>query len=182
MNLGFDIDEVVADLLTPTLEMINKKNNTSFQFEDVTNYNMSNVGIDNSHQFFQQNGKYLCDISLPLKHSDVFLKYLYNMGYSLNFITSRNYGNTVIPDLLNWLNRYNIHFNSVVGHVNNKKKIAKELNLDFYIDDCIKHVEEVKEVVPNTILYDKPYNQEYIGKKITNWKEIYKHIIDTSKW
>ena len=52
----------------------------------------------------------------------------------------------------------------------------------YWIEDSIDHAESGKRVGLNSILMDHPYNKEWDGPRVKNWKEIYQIITHDSTY
>jgi len=50
----------------------------------------------------------------------------------------------------------------------------------YWIEDSVDHAESGKRVGLNSIVMDHPYNKEWDGLRVKNWKEIYQIIIHDS--
>jgi hypothetical protein len=48
----------------------------------------------------------------------------------------------------------------------------KDSNL-IWLEDSTKHANAGDEVGMNTYIFDHPYNRDYKGKRVMNWKELY---------
>ena len=52
----------------------------------------------------------------------------------------------------------------------------------YWIEDSVDHAESGKRVGLNSILMDHPYNKEWDGPRVKNWKEIYQIITHDSTY
>lgn len=186
MNLGFDIDEIVADITGSMLE-----------------YMYTEFGIIRSISVFKKYGldecRYVFDDELnteiikqlcKLVHSNTFLydlrpvygavesiNVLHSKGHKIHFITAR-------PDINNetthkWFAKYSIPYDSITTtNGMSKGEIINELKLDTFIDDHIKYLDSIAKVNKNNtklFLLDKPWNLCYTNsriKRVLNWPQI----------
>ena len=52
----------------------------------------------------------------------------------------------------------------------------------YWIEDSVSHAESGLNVGLNSIVMDHPYNQEWTGLRVKNWKEIYQIIINDTTY
>ena len=52
----------------------------------------------------------------------------------------------------------------------------------YWIEDSVSHAESGLNVGLNSIVMDHPYNQEWTGLRVKNWKEIYQIIINDATY
>ena len=53
--------------------------------------------------------------------------------------------------------------------------------LDYYwIEDSVDHAESGRKIGLKSIIMDHPYNKEWDGPRVKNWKQIYEIINDTT--
>ena len=50
----------------------------------------------------------------------------------------------------------------------------------YWIEDSVNHAESGRRIGLKSIVMDHPYNQEWKGLRVKNWKEVYKIINDST--
>jgi 5'(3')-deoxyribonucleotidase len=177
-RLGFDVDEVVADILTPSLDILNQKNGTDYNPEDVTDYGMGSVGVLDTNLFFCTYNDKIFRRAKPFPESVYVLNQLKREGYNLSYVTSRCYNDNESERLLQWLNRHKIPADNIVCYVEDKGIVTNYLNLDFFVDDNPDNLYDIQESgLENVVLFNKPYNDEVEGfDRVYTWEDIYDHI------
>ena len=68
------------------------------------------------------------------------------------------------------------YINCSLDFTKGKKYILEERYKDsnyIWLEDSARHATAGDEVGLNTYIFDHPYNKQYQGKRIKNWKELY---------
>lgn len=186
MRIGFDIDNVLVDFITPYLEYHNKKYGTKFTKQDIKKYDLSEaLGIEKNE--LEQN----------------FIDFMFN-GQGSNLAPSNNVINLIgriapVNDLyiitsrmdifhkqtLEMIRKYfpgcfkGIKYSDSSGN-HTKGYIAKNLGLELFVEDSPDHAVDIAKQKINVLLFDSPWNKElensqYI-KRIKNYYEILKEL------
>lgn len=119
----------------------------------------------------------------PFKKSDVYLKKLYNDGFTINVITAcGNSGLTRELRLKNLEKVFGDIFNDItfVGLGDSKidyLKTFKGSNL-VYVEDKFEHYLDGETVGLDSIMMATNYNHGLDTKRMEDWSEIYQYIID----
>lgn len=193
MRLGFDLDEVVVDLITQFKQHLELTFGLDWSYDCFVNYNLVDCVF---HHDEDLNTRIIEDMLLmandaefqfvaePLAGAQNALQHLKRAGHKLFYITSRPVQNQ--PLTFKWLRKYDIPFDGleVVGHDQPKGLYGRKLQLDMFVDDLHKHLESMwlykKRWRKGLLLFDKPWNSAYIDssrfKRVHNWKEILRHI------
>ena len=78
-----------------------------------------------------------------------------------------------------WFDKYNIHYHKLyLGH-KDKRNIARENNIDLFIDDSIKTCNEIQSIGIKSLIMTTRLNKNIdVGKiiRVNNWDEIYSEI------
>ena len=82
-----------------------------------------------------------------------------------------------------WLKENNIEYDEIIytGEGNSKVPVVLNKNIDIFIDDSVKNLEEISKYIP-VICFNESYNKNYINDKIkrcSSWKEILSLISKT---
>ena len=179
LHVGFDIDGVVSDTILDIVKKINIMNNTNYKITDVTDYALKSIGLTNSKKFFKEYE--LQYLGLPrMRNSKKILDAFSNKGYTITYITARNYPKA-FDDLVGWLEIHKLPADNIlVGQEGSKASICKKLNIDTFVDDNWNEIYNFHEIAPNTqaILYAAPWNKQHqdILPTVKNWVGIYNYI------
>lgn len=190
MKLGFDLDEVVVDLLSELkkylysnygMEWPAKNCFVYYDFAECTFHcdedlnkriteDMINLANDANFQFQ----------AFPHKDAVKAIQKLKKIGHKIYFITSRPKQNQ--PLTFKWLRKYNVPFDGleVIGQNEPKGFYGRKHNLDMYVDDLLFHLESMfeykKRWKKGLLLIDKPWNNDYLDinkfKRVYTWQEI----------
>jgi len=168
--------------MTPTLDIINKQNVTTYTRKDITDYSLKTIGIDKPKEFFSKHYK-LFDEAKPVDGALYYLQKLHSEGHKMHLISARDYRDDALERTIDWFYRNKVKYDSIVCFAKRQKgTIAKSRNLDFYVDDCIDEVLDVKKAgIKNSVVFNAPWNEQYtfrfmdIGRLYT-WTNIYDYI------
>ena len=78
-----------------------------------------------------------------------------------------------------WLTKNGILYDELILNAQNKAKIAKQNNIDIFIDDSIKNCEEISKEKIKTFMMDSIINKEYKNdkiKRVYSWPHLYQEI------
>lgn len=191
-TVGTDMDEVLADLVTPILDYHNLKYGTNLSREDVYSYNFWEVRGGTREQAIRK----VCDFyrSEDFKHikpvtgSQEVTKLLCER-HKLVVITSRP--NDIYDETMRWINQYfpdrflEVHCtNQYTGMDSSKRKsdVCLELKVDVMIEDSLEHAKECASYGVRVLLLDCPWNQSNdLPPRITrvkSWEEILEKFKD----
>ncbi len=174
-SIGLDLDEVIASIIPGVLNIINQENNSDYTINDILDYNLSCIGVKDPVRFFKSHLEIFTNAK-PFERSKEIISLLKQRGYKIHIITARS------EPLITreWLKEQNIPYDSLITHCDGRKGvIARELNLDCYVDDNPYYLEHVTEESPQTrvYLFDRPWNKYYAHfPRVRDWYELYKKI------
>lgn len=172
MKLGFDIDGIVANMSDALIEAMNSEFGLNYDESIFVHHNLfKNTYVDDPElndkiaQHMRENviyNKAAVSILEPYPNVTMALRKLARQ-HSLHYITGRpsEQQNTCIE----WLRNNNIPFDSVhaVGKAA-KGMVGRSLNLDFYIDDELKHLDSMYKFKnrwrKGLALFRRPWNQK----------------------
>ncbi len=178
MNLGFDIDGVIANFAGPLIETIKGNYGLTLKESDIYCFDLNIVlGITKAEET-----QLITDIlrqNLPLyAGAKETLEQLSREGHSIYLLTGR-WGN--LRDVTEvWLKEKAVPYNEL--HLLNigKKYQAPVESLDLIVEDSLEDALEWTQKVKNVLVYDHPYNHSFnvkgLTKRVYNWKEIYQEI------
>lgn len=193
MKLGFDIDGLVADMATILVWAMNEKYGLNYGVDVFVHHNLfKNKYVEDPElnkeiaQHMRKeviyNHKAVLDLQ-PYPGVPEALKKL-SRQHSLHYITGRPTDQQNI--CIEWFRKHNIPFDSIhaVGKAD-KGLTGRALNLDFYIDDEIRHLESMYKFKnrwrKGLALYRQPWNimdrldmSKYL--LFDNWNDIIRHL------
>ena len=169
MNIGIDID----DTMTDTTKLANA----------ILHNEYPNLNIKDYHELKKEDFIKFCELHLPeiqkymvLKDGVVeTLKFWKKKGYKIYIITARGSKgmNFLIPITLKFLKNNNIPYDEIIFKQERKGNACKNKNIDIFIDDKEKVLDEVKKKNPNirTIRF---LNKKEVSKheSVRSWFEI----------
>lgn len=201
MKLGFDVDGIVANMPKVMVEHINDK----FGLDYTENVFVCHNIFDNTYVEDQEENEKIAMsmldeviadkdtlLSVPVYEDAVeALRKLSKSGHSLHYITSRP--KEQIKVTVDWFRLNQVPFDSIdavgkngkKGNLVGKGQTARTLNLDFYIDDCTDHLDDMYRYKnrwrKGVALYTRPWNVNDLLDpsrfiRFHNWKEIIRHI------
>ena len=169
MNIGIDIDDTMSD----TTKLANA----------ILHNEYPNLNIKDYHELKKKDFIKFCELHLSeiqkymiLKDGVVeTLKFWKNKGYKIYIITARGSKGMdfLIPITLEFLKNNNIPYDEILFKQERKGNACKNKNIDIFIDDKEKVLDEVKKKNPNirTIRF---LNKMEVSKheSIRSWFEI----------
>lgn len=198
MKLGLDIDGVVADMASDLIIKTNEKFGLNLTVDDLKRHNLFKADYTGDSELNHEialfmvkevvhNKAVLYDIK---PHDDAVdaLRSLRRAGHRFYFITARRADEYDVT--INWLRRNNIPFEALyvspsIKGDSRKGLLGRSLNLDFYIDDQYKHIENMYRYknrwTKGLGLFTRPWNRtEKIDGNICirfeNWQDIIRHL------
>jgi len=193
MKLGFDLDEVVINLVDVLIRYIKEEFDLDWTIDNFVKYDMLenkfHKDIDENNKIAWRAINIVSDIDIqmtakPYEGAPAFIRGLKKEGHSIHFITARKRGEE--NKTVKWLRKYKIPFDSVhhIGYGEEKGQLGRVLNLDFYIDDHEEHLESMykykKRWNKGLALMTRPWNvSSYDASKfvrINNWVELRRHL------
>lgn len=192
MRLGFDVDEVTANLGKEFEKYLKKVYNIHWPLSCFTAFKFENCVFDEDESL---NRKIIDDMIIrandpdfqfeakPYKDALAAFRKFKKQGHTLHFITNRPEINK--DKTIEWFRVNKIPFDSidVIGQ-NEKGMVGRALNLDFFLDDLERHLESMyrhkNRWHKGLGLLTRPWNKDYIdGSKFirfNNWREVERHL------
>lgn len=167
-----DIDDVVADLITPWLSWYNAKYVDNLKIKSITDWNIDKFvkPVCGRHIYdFPSDPNVYKWLVKPIKGARRVIKELRANGNRVVFVTAFN--KKVKGGVkLNWLNLHGFNVMPYDYLELNDKSIVQG---DLFIDDGWHNISTSS--VENAYLYTRPWNLKYdYDKRVGNWKEIAK--------
>ena len=186
MKIAIDIDGVLLDILSPIIEVYNRKNGTSFKFEDFKDYDFHKTwggtfqeAVDFVDKFWEMSEfinlkpfpeSVKCVSELSKTHELIIIT---NRPEVIK-ITTKKQIRSHFPNCFEFIHFTNQYNKSSEHHGFTKAQICSKLGADVIIEDCIEHVVDLPENIKG-ILLDRPWNQGNVPKNVTRvntWDEI----------
>jgi len=171
MNIAFDIDDVLCDLVGDFLIFYNKKFDTYFKYNNFYSYAWYDVLEHNKNDFklvideYLDNGGYLK--LTPYNDMINLLKDL-SIDNDIYLITARP--DIYDKDTKKWLDKFLgnsykrlIYSNNNHSYKNNnltKAEICKKLDIKFIVEDAIDYAINCVKLGIRVFLVDRPWNQD----------------------
>jgi 5'(3')-deoxyribonucleotidase len=176
MDILVDVDGVVADLVTPILERVNKATNSSVKYDDITKFYF----LDPKHKILtkEQSEVARASFSEPglveslsvIPGSQEGIQKLRDLGHDIIWVTSPwKESKTWCWERTRWLKEhFDTHSDDII-FASRKEKIPGKV----FIDDRVKNVEAWQSKMGGAaLLYDQPWNQDCNKVKRFTWQNI----------
>ncbi len=184
MNIGIDIDDVIADFsktYVPCAIYINsKKYKTSFNNKKL--FPTKGMFFWSKEQS-KTNDKYcvstIFDYIKPKKDARLCIERLKKDGHKIILISARGKdGYSTRKQTINWLKINGICYDRLYTHISKKVDIAKKENLDLMIEDRIDIANQMEAEGIKTILFKSYFedNENTKCKIFNSWIDIYEFI------
>lgn len=195
LNIGFDVDGVLVDIVPALNNYHNENYGTSFQKEDYVFYYLDKVwrctfeeAILRVEQFYMSrhfkdvvpSREVVCGIEKLSKEHDLFV------------ITSR--WGPAVKETERWIDTHfpnqfrSVHFShnkSNIHEQGKKSDICRTLSLDVFVEDHLDYAEECVSEKTDVILVDMPWNQVSSFpsgiSRVHSWEGLIKKIEDFKK-
>lgn len=198
MKLGFDLDGVVSNMAKALVNKTNEKFGIDITEDYFINHNLfknhysDKSGLDHEIAKFMtsevvHNKSVLYELE-PYEDVQTSFRELRKGGHKFYFITARRKDEYEVT--INWLRRNNIpfdalhHIPSIKGD-SRKGLMGRSLNLDFYIDDQYKHIENMYRYKnrwrKGLALFTRPWNVNEVVDgticiRVDNWDALIRHL------
>jgi len=189
MIIAFDLDEVLNNFMESFLLFYEEKNGKKVELSDMKSYNFWENGLGNNRdeaiemvkEFY--NSEQYNKISTSFYAKEILDK-LIKAEHKVFIITSRpeNIGKSTKEFVRNnFSDEIEIIYSNdfFKGNRKSKAEIAKELKVNFMVEDNINYARECAEQGINVFLVNKPWNDGEINEsiiRINNLNEILEHL------
>jgi len=186
MNIGIDLDSVIADIMPPLMTFFNLKYKTNYSLKDFKQYDLFPLWKVTYKESLRQfmafyESEYFIGIK-PVVNSVKGIDYL-SKRHQLHVITSRP--TTTIEKTTKWINKffpnkfksiYHTNQVSITGRKMKKSEVCLKLGVDVIFEDHIDYAYDCLSAGVKVYLIDMPWNKNIkLPKEMTrfyNWKEI----------
>ncbi|QRN50096.1 LNS2 domain-containing protein [Macrococcoides bohemicum] len=175
-RMGIDIDGTVT-CPTALVPYLQRSFNKYFKYEDITEYDLSNVlNIPESeiYQWFKDNEHEIYKYSPVHNDADHVLMNWANY-YQLIFISARH---SYLHELtIDWFKTHNVPYHHIeLTGSHEKIETARRLNVDAFFEDKLDNAIEIHNALNIPVyLFDTPYNQSELPAGVTrvkSWLEL----------
>ncbi|MDK2899132.1 MAG: hypothetical protein PWQ10_319 [Patescibacteria group bacterium] len=190
-TIGIDIDDVLSETILSFLDFYNKKHNTNFSFNQITDYSLSKAlnipdkdEMLNIFDFF--NSDHAKNMNTTPYSKDIVHKL--SKDNLLYAISSRP---TQLIELTNiWLNKHYegcfkeiILTNSSIDKSSTKSSVCISKGIDYFIEDQVIFAKDCAEVCSKVILLDKPWNRLKMNNsniiRVKDWSCVISELIES---
>lgn len=190
MNIGIDIDGVIADIEPYIFEygakLLYDKGRTldDIKRKEYETYEIFKWDRDTEHEFWDN---YMLEYykNAPARAFALeVIRKLKEQGHNIYIITARGISEKDIYSYLKgmtkeWLKRENIYYDEIFFE-KDKKKIIQEYNIDVMIEDYEKNIRNLEKYC-EIIVFDCIYNQNvHEHNRVNSWYEIL-YLIEHNK-
>jgi len=201
LKLGFDIDEVISHLTPLLSEYLNNKWNINFDFNTINIADLYNIKFSDDHELSKKiakdliktaNNPYFQNNAKPIENACNIINKWKEKGNEIYFVTSRPISKIGYTETQIWLheNGFEYDFLYHTGHYIEKGIVVNELELDFFVEDRIKHVNSITKYCKyplrkGIVILERPWNQKKPNDSLLqqnriirckDWNEIDKHL------
>jgi uncharacterized protein len=178
MNLGFDIDGVIANFSEILMQTVKKTFGVTLNPKDIYCFNLNVVlGITKVEE-----DQLIADAlyqELPLyPNAKETLEQLQREGHNIYLLTGR--WSHLRETTQNWLKEKGVPYNELHHLKIGRKYEANVDGLDLVVEDSLEEAIEWTQRVKNVLVYDQPWNQSLnirnLMKRVYNWNDIYQEI------
>ena len=190
-KIAIDIDGVLSKTMEHFVDYINAKYNTSFQIEDINEYEMNNLQKKVSFDIYEELINYIKHnlfLFEVYEEADIMIREL-ALHYDLYIITSRS--SLFEQATIEWLYYYfsyevftQIHFLETTPYTC-KSEFCENKGVEFLLEDAPHYADATRAKGIYVLLFSRPWNQEVeeCGKllRVNGWREAKEKIIELSQ-
>mgnify|MGYP004669563243 FL=1 len=192
MNIGIDIDDTISNtydflfnyaqkytIIDKNKEIKNVNRNAITHMYTTTFHNWTD---EEEKEFLNKYYEKIIKEVKPKMYAVEIINKLKAEGHKIYLITARFKMDNININLLTqkWVEENNIQYDKLIIDAQNKLEIAKENNIDIFIDDSIKNCETIaNDGKIKTFIFDSIVNINYKNEKITrvySWPHLYQEI------
>jgi uncharacterized protein len=177
MNIGFDIDGVIANFKQRFIEIIAEKYDVLLTDSDMYSYDPNLVlGVSKAEV-----GEVIVQTlssDLPLyPEAKETLEKLTSQGHNIYLLTARH--QSLIQVTSTWLKKNDIPYKEVFYLPQGRKSEAK-IQLDLIVEDNLAEALELSNKIKHVLLFNQPWNKtknvKDLIKRVNSWSEIYQEV------
>ncbi len=179
MKIGIDIDDTITDTYCEVLKFVS--DTLEIDYEELKAQKLNYDEIYDGKLYVPMrdeifNHFYLIVPKIKVKPDAIeVLTKLKDEGNEIILITARSH--TYPGQNEEFLKNAGIPYTKLYEKAKKKAEIAKEENIDLFIDDSVNNCKAVKNEKIKVLLFDAPFNErEKTLKRVRSWKEVYSII------
>lgn len=191
MNFGIDIDDTISNTFETFLPYMKKfvENDLKRELDlnlssKVDYYNIVekyNLLEDEARKFWKDYFVEIIENVVPKKSSVEVINKIKEKGNKVFLITARFDDEIVDVRAVTekWLEANNIKYDKLIINSHNKLEIAKQENIEIFLDDSIRNCEMLSSGKIKTYMFSTENNKYYENEKISkvsSWDEFYENI------
>lgn len=192
MNIGIDIDDTIANTYeilfnyaqNYTIEDLKRSGKIDRNEKLYTHMYctaLHNWTEEEEKDFFDKYYETILNEVKPKKYSIEVINKLKEENNNIYIITARFDSDkfNVEETTKRWLEKYGIKYDELFLNIDNKAKIAKENDLDIFIDDSFKNCKELLDIGIKTYIFDTRINESLEYEKLErvySWPHLYQEI------
>ncbi len=191
MNIGIDIDDTISNTFETFLpymkkfveQDLNRKLNLNLSSK-IDYYNITEkygLSETETRTFWESYYIPMLESVKPKDSAVDVINFLKDNGNRIVLITARIDDEIVDARAITekWLEENNIKYDKLIINSHNKLEIAKQENIDIFIDDSIRNCEMVLSGDIKTYMFSTKNNEYYENKdieKVASWDEFYEKV------
>ncbi len=191
MNFGIDIDDTISNTFETFLPYMKKfveedlKRKLDLNLESKVDYynvvEKYNLSEDEARTFWESYYVTILENVKPKKSSVEIINKIKEKGNQVFLITARFDDGIIDVKTVTkkWLEANNIKYDKLIINSHNKLEIAKQENIDIFLDDSIRNCEMISSGNIETYMITTKNNEYYENeniKKVESWNEFYENI------
>ena len=191
MNIGIDIDDTIANTYDVLFNYAQNYtiNDMGKEIKDVNRNIITHMYCTNFHNWNKKEDKEFLDKYYektvlkvqPKMYAIENIKKLKESGDKIYLITARFLSDKFDVKKLtkDWLEKYGIPYDKLILNSQNKVIVAKENNIDIFVDDSIKNCTEIANSGIKTYMMDTIVNKDFEDENIErvySWPHLYQKI------
>ena len=189
MNIGVDMDSVIAEIICPLDAFHNRKYKTAISYEDHILYDLSAIWMCSADEVYKRIFEFYDAPEFskvkPIEGSQGGIKELARM-HNLHLITSRPHD--VEEQTKQWIHTFFPRVFTSITHTNQvskngkgksmkKSAIGKQMKIDVMIDDHITYALDCADNEISTLLFEAPWNKSLTVnhsymRRVASWQEV----------
>jgi uncharacterized HAD superfamily protein len=177
VNLGFDVDGVIADFVTGFAKVVKRNHGMILREKDVCYHDLGLVlGISKEEKNTMIRETLLEDLPQIAGARDG-LNRLYDEGHRIIIMTARPRDS--VKTTMEWLKSNSVSYSKLI-FLDHDRGSLDAVDFDIVVEDNLENAIEWSEKAKKVLLYDHPWNRsiniERLFIRVYNWNDILKEI------
>ena len=184
MNIGVDIDGVIANTLPLLVKELNNFFGEEFKSEEIYNYDIGKVYNKNQKElasFIKTREDILATEPEPVPGAIEYVNKL-KANSRLFIISART--EKLQHQTEEWLLRYGFQWDELILLGSHEKaETCHKLKINYFIEDSLYNAQQISSIGVHVFLMDAPYNQGRLPRLVCRchtWQEVYNLISNRS--